>query len=160
MEVYKIRPSTTDSITSSSPNTLSVLTMDNPSLQSPKILSSSLSPKQTQEIIIKITETFKKHGRVTLELINLFQTQHFTNQKSTSTTPLRHLTFLSSNKMADTAPSCFRLTVQQLSRYLGFRTLKNWDIIYDVGQPTYYYLLHSLETPLALGCVAYIRSLQ
>jgi len=61
--------------------------------------------------------------------------------------------------MADTAPSCFRLTVQQLSRYLGFRTLRNWDIIYDVGQPTYYYLLHSLETPLALGCVAYIRKL-
>jgi hypothetical protein len=58
--------------------------------------------------------------------------------------------------MPNTTTDHTLLTVQQLSRYLGFRSLKNWDILYNVCQPTFS-LTQSSEIPLELGAVANIR---
>jgi len=54
--------------------------------------------------------------------------------------------------MSNTAADHTQLTVQQLSRYLGFHSLKNWDIL----QPTFL-LMQSSETLLELGAVANVK---
>jgi hypothetical protein len=118
-------------------------------------VSSHLSPKQIQELVTQITQYINQHGRVTPELLHLLQSP-CTSLKSTSTTPDGHPTLLSPDKMSNTAAAHTHLTVQQLSRYLGFRSLKNWDILYDVCQPTFS-LIKSSETPLELGAVANIK---
>jgi hypothetical protein len=96
-----------------------------------------------------------QHGRVTPELLHLLQSP-CTSLKSTSTTPDGHPTLLSPDKMSNTAAAHACLTVQQLSCYLGFYSLKNWDNLYDVCQPTFS-LIKSSETPLELGAVANIK---
>jgi hypothetical protein len=117
---------------------------------------SQLSPKQIQDMALKITKYLQKHGHVTPELLHMIHSQHETTNKSTPSTPSGHPILLSSNKMSNTAASHTRLTVQQVSRYLGFCSLKNWDILYNVCQPTFS-PTQSSDSQLELGTVANIK---
>jgi len=74
----------------------------------------NLSPKQTQEILVQITEYLQKHGRVTHKLLRLIQPQS-SSRKSTCTTPHGRPPLLSLDKMSSTAPLHTRLPIQQLS---------------------------------------------
>ncbi len=67
-----------------------------------------------------------------------------------------HAPLLSSDKMSNVAPKHCRYTTPQLSRYFGFRSFKNWDVLHDVCQPNFSFLKNN-ELPLELGQVANIK---
>jgi len=52
-----------------------------------------------------------------------------------------------------------RFTVQQLSRYFGFRSFKKWDVLHDVFQDNFSFIEPS-NSPLELGDVANIKKLK
>jgi hypothetical protein len=58
--------------------------------------------------------------------------------------------------MSSSTAAHHRFTILQLSRYYGFRLLKNWDILHDVCLPNFS-LIHPSECPLELGNVANIK---
>jgi hypothetical protein len=86
--------------------------------------SSTLSSKQVQEILSLVTKQPETHGRISPELLKMLETNQPSSRVSTSTTPMDHPTLLSCDKMSNTAPASMRYTIQQLSRYFGFQSLK------------------------------------
>jgi hypothetical protein len=123
-----------------------------PSLSS----TSTLSPVQIKEITNAIIDHLQKHGRVTMELIKFIKDGYSSTSNSTSSTPTDHPILLSSDKMSNTAPKHLRFTIPQLSRYFGFRSFQNWDVLHDVCQPNFSFL-NSTDLPLELGQVANIK---
>jgi hypothetical protein len=111
----------------------------------PSTLSSTLSPTQIREITSAIFSHLQKHGKVTLDLINFIKDGLSSSTAPTSTTPNDRPTLMSSDKMSSTSASYHRYTIQQLSRYFGFRSLKNWDTLHDVCQPNFS-LIHPTES--------------
>jgi hypothetical protein len=107
---------------------------------------SPLSPKQVQEILCLVTTTLEKDVRITLELLHYLR-DPCSSTKTSSSTPTGHPVLLSSDKMSNTAPNHMRYTVQQLSQYYGFRSFKNWDVLYDVCQPNFSFIQPS-DPPL------------
>jgi hypothetical protein len=118
--------------------------------------ASSLSPAQIQEISTKIVSHLQKHGRITLDLINLMNDGPSSSTTPTLSTPKDRPIFLSSDKMSSSTASHHHFTVPQLSRYFGFRSLKNWETLHDVCQPNFS-LTHPSECPLELGNIANIK---
>jgi len=116
---------------------------------------SPLSTKQIQEIVSLVTTTLQKNGRITPELSHCLKLDSSPGV-STSTTPDNHPTLLSSDKMSNTVPGFSRYTVQQLSRYFGFWSFKNWKVLHDVCQPNFSFIQPS-DTPIELGQVANIK---
>jgi hypothetical protein len=58
--------------------------------------------------------------------------------------------------MSNTAPKHIRYTIPQLSRYFGFHSFKNWDVLHDVCQSNF--SIHNTnDVPLELGQVANIK---
>jgi hypothetical protein len=127
------------------------LSIDTTSLSSPK-----LSQNQILEITKAITKHLQKHGKITMELINFIKDGFSSERNNTSTTPLGRPTLPSCDKMSNTAPLQCRFTIQQLSRYSGFRSFKNWDTLDDVCQPNFSFIKPT-DTPLELGHVANIE---
>jgi len=125
-----------------------------PNISSPS--TSPLSSKQIQDILQNVTKHLETHGRITPELLHLLGQDKTRPNVSTSTTPSDHPTLLSSDKMSNTVSTNKRFTIQQLSRYFGFRSFKNWDILYDVCQPNFS-LLKTSEKLLELGQVANMK---
>jgi hypothetical protein len=117
---------------------------------------SSLSPTEIKEIYTIIVSHLQKHGKITLDLINLLKDGPPSSHTPTSSTPKDRPTLLSSDKMPSSTASHHRFTIPQLSRHFGFRSLKNWDILHDVCQPNFS-LSHPSERPLELGDVANIK---
>jgi hypothetical protein len=115
-----------------------------------------LSPTQIQEIAKAIISYLQKHGRVTTDLLHFIRDGYSSSKNSTSTTPEGHPTLLASAKMSNTAPSHYRFTIQQLSRYFGFRSFKHWDTLYDVCAPNFSFI-QPTETPVELGNAANIK---
>lgn len=72
--------------------------------------SSNLSPTQIKESANAVISHLQKHGCISVELINFIN---------------GHPTSLSSGKMLNTAPLHCCFTIQQLSWYFGFHSLKN-----------------------------------
>jgi hypothetical protein len=118
--------------------------------------TSPISSKKIQEILQNITKHLETHDCITPELLHLLGQDKIRSMVSTSTTPSDHPTLLSSNKMSNTVSNNKRFTVQQLSRYFGFRSLKNRDILYDVCQPNFS-LLKTSKKLLELGQVANLK---
>jgi hypothetical protein len=118
--------------------------------------NSQLSSTQIQEITTAIVNHLQKHGRITTNLINFIKDNYSSSTNSTSSTPIDRPFLLSSDKMSNTAPKHTRYTIQQLSRYFGFRSLKNWDTLHDVCQPNFSFI-HTTDLPLELGQVANIK---
>ncbi len=144
-------PTVTGVITDPITSTLKDLNIDPSSLSSPH-----LSQTQIQEITTAIIRHLTKHGKITLELINFIKDGYSSSKNTTSTTPVGRPTLMSSDKMSNTAPLQSRFTIQQLSRYFGFRSFKNWDTLHDVCQPNFSFINPS-ENPLELGHVANIK---
>ncbi len=117
---------------------------------------SSLSPTQVKEILQLVTFHLKKNGRITPDLQHLLKNDSLQPKISTSSTPSNNPTLLSIDKMSNTAPNHMRYTIQQLSRYFGFRLFINWDILHDVCQQNFSFFQPS-ESPLELGHVANIK---
>jgi hypothetical protein len=148
-----------DSSTTSIPNgpdlsiedTLKQLNIS-PSLSS----TSTLSPVQIKEITNAIIDHLQIHGRVTITLIKFIKDGYSSTTNSTSSTPTEHPILLSSNKMSNAAPKHLHFTIPRLSRYFGFRSFKNWDVLHDVCQPNFSFL-NSTYLPLELGQVANIK---
>ncbi len=88
----------------------------------PPASSTNLSPKQIQDILQKVTRHLELHGQITPELLKMLDTDKSPAKITTSTSPVNCPTLLSSDKMSNTAPASMRFTVQQLSRYFGFRS--------------------------------------
>jgi hypothetical protein len=118
--------------------------------------SSSLSPKQKLEIIQQVTRHLETHGRITTELLQLLNTDKSSSRNNTSTTPPDHPTLLSSDKMSNSAPISTRFTIQQSSRYYGFRSFKNWDVLHYVCQSNFSFIKPT-DKMLELGDVANIK---
>jgi len=59
--------------------------------------------------------------------------------------------------MSNVAPQQICLTTQQLSRYFGFHSLKDWNSLYDVCLPNFMFS-HYSEPILELGNVANIKT--
>jgi hypothetical protein len=78
------------------------------------------------------------------------------SKNSTSSTLDGHLTLLASDKMSNAAPSHSQFTKQQLSRYFGFCSFKNWDTLHDVCIPDFFFI-QPMDTPIELGNVANIK---
>jgi len=119
--------------------------------------TSPLSSKQIQEIFY-VTKHLEMHGCITPDLLHLLGQDKTRSMISTSSTPSDHPSLLSSDKMSNTM-STKRFTIQQLSRYFGFRLFKNWEILYVVCQPNFS-LLKTSENFLELGQVANMRKAQ
>jgi hypothetical protein len=117
--------------------------------------SSLLSPKQVQEVLQLLTMTLEKDGRITPELLHYVKVPS-SSTKTSSSTPPGHPILLSCGKMSNTAPNHMRYMVQQLSQYFGFKSFKNWDVLYDVCQPIFSFN-QSSDLPLELGQVANIK---
>jgi hypothetical protein len=81
-----------------------------------------------------------------MELINFIKDGYSSQKNSTSSTPNGHATLPSSDKMSNTAPKHVRYTIQQLSHYFGFRSLKNWDTLDDVCQPNFSFIKNIVPT--------------
>jgi hypothetical protein len=60
--------------------------------------------------------------------------------------------------MSSTAVAHARFSVQQLSLFFGFGSLKKWDALYDVCQDNFSIVQHS-ESPLELSHVANLKKL-
>ncbi len=88
----------------------------------PPASSTNLSPKQIQDILQKVTRHLELHGQITPELLKMLDTDKSPAKITTSTSPVNCPTLLSSDKMSNTTPASMRFTVQQLSRYFGFRS--------------------------------------
>jgi hypothetical protein len=58
--------------------------------------------------------------------------------------------------MSSSTAAHYRFTIPQLSRYYGFWSIKNWDILHDVCLPNFS-LIHPSECALELGNVANIK---
>jgi hypothetical protein len=116
-------------------------------LSLPTTSSSPLSSTQIQEISTAILNHLKKHGKITMELINFIKDGYSSQKNSTSSTPNDHATLPSSDKMSNTAPKHVRYTIQELSCYFRFRSLKNWDTLHDVCQPNFSFV-KSIDLPL------------
>jgi hypothetical protein len=125
-------------------------------LDLPPASSSPLSPTQIREITTTVAQHLEKHGKVTLDLINLLRDRYPPSSIPTSSTPIGCPSQLSSDKMSSAAPTNMRFTVQQLSCYFGFRSLKNWDVLHDVCQSNFS-LVNASTPPLELGQVANIK---
>jgi hypothetical protein len=72
-----------------------------------------------------VTNHLQQHGKIIPKLLHLLKTDSLQPKRSTSSTPSNHPILLSSDKMLNTVPSHMRYTVQQLTRYFGFRSFKN-----------------------------------
>jgi len=118
--------------------------------------TSSLSPSQIQAITTAIIKHLQQHGRITPSLINFIKDGYTNPRNATSTTPQGRPILLSCDKMSNTAPQNIRFTVQQLSRYFGFRSFKSWDNLYETCQSNFSFIKPS-DTPLELGQVANIK---
>jgi hypothetical protein len=118
--------------------------------------SPTLSAKQILEITTTIISHLQKYGCITPELLNFIRDKKYSTKNATSTTLDDRPTLLSSDKASNTFPSHICLTIQQLSRYFGFRSLKNWDSLYDVCQLNFSFINLS-DPPLELGHVANIK---
>jgi hypothetical protein len=129
---------------------------ENLNLSTTDFKGNDLSPKQIQEITTAVIHHLKKHGCVTTELINFIRDSYSSPKNNTSSTPVGRPTLLASDKMSNTAPCHTRFTIPQLSRYYGFRSLKNWDTLHDICVPNFSFI-HSMETPVKLGNVANIK---
>jgi hypothetical protein len=140
--------------TTNSQHLLEVDEFNSPNTSSPS--TSSLSSKQIQDILRNVTKHLETHGRITPEFLHLLGQDTTCPIVSTSTTPSDHPTLLSSDKMSNTVSNNKRFTVQQLSHYFGFRSFKNWDILYDVCQLNFS-LLKTSEKLLELGQVANMK---
>jgi hypothetical protein len=115
-----------------------------------------LSSTQILEVSTAVINHLKKHGKITLDLINFLNKGYTTSSNPTSRTPDDLPSILSSDKPSSTMSQHHRYTVQQLSRYFGFRSLKTWNTLQDVCQPNFT-LYHPSECPLELGNVANIK---
>jgi hypothetical protein len=124
-------------------------------LSSSDVAPSSLSEKQIVEISTAVVYHLKKHGRIMTDLLHFLQGERF-SRKPTSTTPPGRPVLLSSDKMSSTAVAHARFSVQQLSRYFGFRSLKKWEALYDVCQDNFS-IVQPSESPLELGHVANLK---
>jgi hypothetical protein len=125
-------------------------------LDLPPASSSPLSPTQVCEITTTVAQHLEKHRKITLDLINLLRDRYPPSSIPTSSTPICCPSQLSSDKMSSAAPTNMHFTVQQLSRYFGFRSLKNWDVLHDVCQSNFS-LVNASTPPLELGQVANIK---
>jgi hypothetical protein len=124
-------------------------------LSSSDVAPSSLSEKQIVEISTPVVNHLKKRGRITTDLLHFLQGERF-SRKPTSTTPPGRPVLLSSDKMSSTAVAHARFSVQQLSHYFGFRSLKKWEALYDVCQDNFS-IVQPSESPLELGHVANLK---
>jgi hypothetical protein len=131
-------------------------TYNNPTIDDSFIPPSTLSPNQINSILKKVTYHLETHGRITPELLKLLDHDTSSSKHSTSSTPSNHPTLMSSDKMSRTAVMTTHFTVQQLSRYFGFRSLKNWDVLHDVCQPNFSFVRTS-DNVLEIGQVANIK---
>jgi hypothetical protein len=123
----------------------------------PTSLSSSYpSPTQIKEIANAVIGHLQKHGCITMKLINFIKYGYANPTNSSSTTPEKHPTLLSSDKMSDPAPLHCWFIIQQLSRYFGFCSFKNWDTLHDVCQPNFSFI-RPTDSPLELGQVINIK---
>jgi hypothetical protein len=118
--------------------------------------SPTLSAKQIQEVTTAIISHLQKYRCITPELLNFIRDKKYSTKNATSTTPDDRPTLLSSDKASNTFPSHIRFTIQQLSRYFGFRSLKNWDSLHDICQPNLSFI-NSSDPPLELGHAANIK---
>jgi hypothetical protein len=91
-----------------------------------------------------------------LDLINFIKDGSSLSKNTTSTTPSNHPCLLSSDKMSNTAPKHIRYTIPQLSRYFGFCSFKNWDVLHDICQPNFSFH-NTNDVPLEIGQVANIK---
>jgi hypothetical protein len=120
---------------------------------------SKLSPVQIKEMVTLITSHLVKHGKITLDLINVLKDGPSPSTIPTSNTPKDRPILLSSDKMSSSTASHHRFTIPQLSRYFGFRSLKNWENLHNVCQPNFS-IIHPSECPMELGNVANIKKSQ
>jgi len=118
--------------------------------------SSPLSTKQIQEILNFVTKQLEKNGCISPALLKHLDPNNTPTKISSSSIPPNHPTLLSSDKMSSTAPSSMQFKVQQFSRYFGFWSFKNWDVLYDVCQPNFSFIKPS-DNFLELGHMANIK---
>lgn len=104
------------------------------------VTSSGLSTTQSDEIIKAVTSHLKKNGRITMELLHFIRDGFSSPCNSTSTTTPGHPILLSSEKIANTAPSHCWFTTQQSSRYYSFHSFKNWDTLHNVCLPNFSFI--------------------
>jgi hypothetical protein len=106
-----------------------------------------------------VTKHLETHGQITPELLKLLDMDKMPSKNSSSTTPVNRPTLLSSDKMSNTAPASMQFTVQQLSRYFGLRSFKNWEVLHDVCQTNFSFIKPS-DAFHELGQVANIKKSQ
>jgi hypothetical protein len=123
----------------------------------PSLFSSyTSSSTQMREIADAIVKHLQKHGKVTMEPISFIEDGYSSPKNSTSTTPIQYPTLLSSDKMSNTAPLHSRYTIQELSRFFGFRSFKNWNALHDDCQPNFMFI-QPTDSPLELGHVSNLK---
>jgi hypothetical protein len=58
--------------------------------------------------------------------------------------------------MSNSSPISTHFTIQQLSRYFGFQSFKNWDVLHDICQSNFSFIKPT-DKMLELGDVANIK---
>jgi len=142
---------------------LTMITQSAPFPDLPKA-STPLSDMQLQHVADMCINSLRTDGIVTQKVITQLIQQGFLLPSLTTptltpstTTPLDRPELLPSDKVPSSTPGHRRLSIHQLHRYIGFRTLKNWHSLIDVGQPTID-IINDGTPPLELGDVANIRT--
>ena len=153
---------TTDSSDLSS-TLLTMITQSAPFPDLPKA-STPLSDMQLQHVADMCINSLRMDGIVTQKVITQLIQQGFLLPSLTTptltpstTTPLDRPELLPSDKVPSLTPGHRRLSIHQLHHYIGFRTLKNWHSLINVGQPTIDIINYGTP-PLELGDVANIRT--
>ena len=149
---------TTDSSDLSS-TLLTMITQSAPFPDLPKA-STPLSDMQLQHVADMCINSLRTDGIVTQKVITKLIQQGFLLPSLTTptltpstTTPQDRPELLPSDKVPSSTPGHRRLSIHQLHHYIGFRTLKNWHSLIDVGQPTID-IINDGVPPLEFGDVA------